>query len=215
MERDMERNLEKEMDVLQAEMADIKGLLQAVLAKQGSQGSQDGACGQKSGVVEIMRNMHPEEGLSSKMEELCTKAGAQRVTGMVTYMGVFSSGGRQSNWIRNMVDTDRLLKLVEDHTAEKVLRCLGNNDRLNILLAILKRPMSVAELVEECGLNSTGQAYHHMKTLLAADLIVEEHNKGIYAAQCHKVQGIIMLLAGISDMVDETYTVGSWEETES
>ena len=49
-----------------------------------------------------------------------------------------------------------------------------------------------------------------MKPLLAADLIVET-GKGIYVAQQHKVQGIIMLLAGIADMVDETYTKGCWE----
>ena len=30
--------------------------------------------------------------------------------------------------------------------------------------------------------------------------------------QPHKVQGIIMLLAGICDMVDETFTKGNWEE---
>ena len=75
--------------------------------------------------------------------------------------------------------------------------------------------MSVAELVSECGLNSTGHAYHHMKPLLAADLIVEDqknNNKGIYVVQPHKVQGIIMLLAGICDMVDETFTKGNWEE---
>ena len=54
-----------------------------------------------------------------------------------------------------------------------------------------------------------------MKPLLAADLVVEdEQQKGVYIIQPHKVQGIIMLLAGISDMVDETYTQGTWEVPE-
>ena len=54
-----------------------------------------------------------------------------------------------------------------------------------------------------------------MKPLLAADLVVEdEQQKGVYIIQPHKVQGIIMLLAGISDMVDETYTQGTWEDPE-
>ena len=54
-----------------------------------------------------------------------------------------------------------------------------------------------------------------MKPLLAADIIVEdEQQKGVYVIQPHKIQGIIMLLAGISDMVDETYTQGTWEAEE-
>ena len=42
----------------------------------------------------------------------------------------------------------------------------------------------------------------------------DEQQKGVYVIQPHKVQGIIMLLAGISDMVDETYTQRAWEATE-
>lgn len=51
-----------------------------------------------------------------------------------------------------------------------------------------------------------------MKQLLAADLIIEDvknNNKGVYIVQLHKVQEIIMFLAEICDMVDETYTKGS------
>ena len=36
-------------------------------------------------------------------------------------------------------------------------------------------------------------------------------SEGVYVIQPHKVQGIIMLLAGISDMLDETFTQGAWE----
>jgi len=161
------------------------------------------------------RNMHPDKRLSEKMEELCTLTDKKGVTGMITYLGVYASGGSQSNWIRNEVCTDDLLALIENRTAEKVLNCIGSNDRLNILLALLKKPMTVAEIVSECGLNSTGQAYHHMKPLLAADLIIEDANsKGVYVVQPHKVQGIIMLLAGICDMVDETYSKGTWDSNE-
>ncbi|HBI71688.1 MAG TPA: hypothetical protein DEG06_08805 [Lachnospiraceae bacterium] len=74
--------------------------------------------------------------------------------------------------------------------------------------------MTVAQLVEECGYNSTGQVYHHLKPLIAADLIaedVENADRGVYVVQPHRVQGIIMLLAGISDMLDPQYTQGDWE----
>lgn len=164
--------------------------------------------------VHVMHGMHPDSCLSEQMEELCCKTEEKGVSGLVTYLGVYNSGGRQSNWIRNGIPTDELLSLIESGVASKVLACIGNSNRLMMLLEILRGPKSVAELVEKCGFGSTGQVYHHMKPLLAADIIVEdEQRKGVYAIQPHKVQGVIMLLAGISDMVDETFTQGkgTWE----
>lgn len=154
-------------------------------------------------------NISPEKMIDQKMDELCTLADNRSLTGAITYMGVFSSGEKQSNWVKDGVNTDQLLTLAESHAAERVLGCIGNSSRLNILLALLKKPMSVAELLTECHLNSTGQAYHHMKPLLAADLIAEDSgSKGTYFVPPHKVQGIVMLLAGISDMVDEKHSKG-------
>lgn len=156
---------------------------------------------------------HPDSRLDSLMNELETGFEEAGKTGLVTYLGVYASGGRQSSWIKSRVCTDDLLGLIVNNTAEKVLRCIGSSDRLNILLSILKKPRTVAELVSECGFSSTGQVYHHMKPLLAADLITESESegKGVYIFQPHKVQGIIMLLAGVCDLVDETYTKGTWE----
>lgn len=216
----MERDYGMEIDKLQKEMIKIRELLQKFMHANVDTGTfptkPDKDAASTKGEIQVISDMHPHPQLSQQMEELCEYANAKGHTGTINYMGVFSSGGRQSNWIRNQVDTDGLLALIENHTAEKVLNCIGNRDRLNILLAILKKPQTVADLVTVCGLNSTGQVYHHMKPLLAADLITEDASgtgqKGIYIVQPHKVQGIIMLLAGISDMVDETYTKGNWEE---
>lgn len=165
--------------------------------------------------VHVMHGMHPDSRLSEMMEELCYKTQEKDVNGLVTYLGVYISGGQQANWIRNAIPADELLSLIESGVASKVLTCIGNTNRLAILLEILRGPKTVAKLVEKCGFGSTGQVYHHMKPLLAADLVVEdEQQKGVYIIQPHKVQGIIMLLAGISDMVDETYTQGTWEDPE-
>lgn len=210
----MERDYGKEIDLLNAEISSMKNELQELMEsiKSFVQGQAEQAESKPLKRVYQMMNMHPDKRLSEKMEELCALADKKDVTGLITYLGVYSSGGRQSNWIRNEVCTDDLLALIEDRTAEKVLNCIGSSDRLNILLALLKKPMSVAELVSECSLNSTGQAYHHMKPLLAADLIIEDANsKGVYVVQPHKVQGIIMLLAGICDLVDETHSKGTWD----
>ena len=78
--------------------------------------------------------------------------------------------------------------------------------------------MTVAQLVEECGYNTTGQVYYHLKNLIATDLVIEDNKnqgKGVYVIQPHRVQGIIMLLAGISDMLDPQYTQGNWEQSEN
>ena len=111
------------------------------------------------------------------------------------------------------VDTEDLLNLIKSDTAAKVLACIGNSDRLNILLALLKEPMTVAMLVEKHGYNSTGQVYHHLKPLLMADIIVEDKNaaKGTYIVKPQRVQGIIMLLKGIRDMTDIQLTKGELE----
>ncbi|MBQ3638358.1 MAG: hypothetical protein II953_08350, partial [Clostridia bacterium] len=66
-----------------------------------------------------------------------------------------------------------------------------------------------AQLVEKCGFGSTGQAYHHLKPLLAADLVREcsEHvsRKGFYEVSPHRVQGVVMILCGIADLTNGQY----------
>ena len=214
----MERNYEQEMDALREQMETLQqtvfsqlNALQAAVAEllPGKPSAEQGKH------VHVMKNMHPDSRLSALMEELCEKTGQQKGSGLVSYLGVYQSGGRQANWIRNAVPTEDLLSLIESGVASKVLACIGNTNRLAILLEILRGPATVAELVEKCGFGSTGQVYHHMKPLLAADIIAEDdQQKGVYVIQPHKIQGIIMLLAGISDMVDETYTQGTWEAEE-
>ncbi|MGI5894014.1 MAG: helix-turn-helix domain-containing protein [Candidatus Merdivicinus sp.] len=206
----MERNYGLEIDQLRKELAEIRIMLEDLLPVCNSCSDPKEAVNH----VQKMKNMHPDPSIMTIMDRLENHCGKSGDTGRMTYLGVFSSGGRQSNWIRNDVSADKLLKLIENHTAENVLACIGSSDRLNILLTILKKPMTVAQLVEECGYNSTGQVYHHLKPLLTADLVTEDKNapKGTYVIQPHRVGGILMLLAGIQDMVDPEFTQGNWEE---
>jgi len=119
-------------------------------------------------------NMHPDPNITNILGSLEDKCNNDEGSGCISYLGVFSSGGRQSSWIRHQVNADELISLVENGMEGKVLACIGNNDRLNILLAILKKPTTVAQLVEECGYHTTGQVYHHLKPLIAADLVIED-----------------------------------------
>ena len=203
----MSRDYGMEIDSLKEQLDTLQKMMESMIE------SNKTVKNERVGHVEKMKNMHPNAHVSACLDELENVTGENGQTGAITYLGVFSSSGRQSTWAKHCVNTDDLLNLIANNVAEKVLSCLGNSDRLNILLTLLKKPMSVAELVTECHLNSTGQAYHHMKPLLAADLITED-TKGIYIVQPYKVQGIIMLLAGISDMYDETYAKSNWEPEE-
>ncbi len=201
----MERDYGRELDDLKRQVEELARLLTAKQADPEEKPDYIGA-------VKKSKKMHPDPAVMNILDRLENTCGESGDTGKVTYIGVFTSGGRQSTWIQNEVSADGLLRLIEDNTAEKVLRCIGSSDRLNILLALLKQPMTVTALVERHGYNTTGQVYHHLKPLLAADLITEDKNaaKGTYIVKPHRVQGIIMLLTGIHDMTDIRYTKGDW-----
>lgn len=197
-----ERNYGAEIDALRNDINEIKELLKG--GKTEEEASEDMPHNVK--LVEKVKDITDDTVLESLMERIQDECEADGSTGRVVYTGVFASGGRQSNWI-GQYNTDQLLKLIEDRTAEKVLNCIGSGDKLNILLALLRKPMTVAQIVSEGGFNSTGQVYHHLNALIAADLVEEDDSsKGTYNVIPHRVQGIIMLLLGISDMLDERYS---------
>lgn len=206
----MEHDYSVDIENLKKDVEDLKALLMEFTKYRDDMDSANDNSDLKK--VHPMRNMHPDPKLSSIMNRLCKLTDTKDRTGSITYLGVFTSGGRQSNWIQNETNTDDLLKLIENKSATSVLQCIGNNDRLNLLLALLRAPMTVAMLVEKCGFNSTGQVYHHLKPLIAADIIFEEEHgeRGVYAVKPHRVQGIVMLLAGIADLVDIKYSQGNW-----
>ena len=206
----MDRNFAAELDALKQQMNDLQSALKQFIPTLSAYAT--GGPNPTVGHVEKMVGMHPDPNISAVLDQLENACGTEGCTGRITYMGVFASGGRQSTWVKNDLNTDGLLALIENRTAEKVLACVGSNDRLNMLLAILRKPRTVAELVSDCGYSSTGQVYHHLKPLLTADLVTEDkHQRGSYIIQPHRVQGVIMLLAGIADLVDGTYTQGQME----
>ena len=198
-----ERNYGAEIDALRQDINEIKELLKG--GKTEEETSEDSSEDKQysSGLVEKISDMTSDTVLAALMERIQNEREADGSTGKVLYTGVFASGGRQSNWT-GQYNTDHLLKLIEDRTAEKVLNCIGSGDKLNILLALLRKPMTVAQIVSEGGFNSTGKVYHHLNALMAADLVEEDlynNNKGTYIVVPYHFQGVIMLLSGISDML--------------
>ena len=214
MENDRER-LQREIDDLWMEVKGINKALEVLISRTEPQQEETPPESpvykmSREPHVQKMAGMHKDPNIMAildRLEDTCNETGC---SGRLAYVGVYASGGRQSTWIQNDVNADVLLRLIEEGTAEKVLACIGSSDRLNLLLAILRKPRTVAQMVGECGFTSTGQVYHHLKPLMAADLVVEdEHIRGTYVIVPHRVQGILMLLAGISDMIDCQYSQGN------
>ena len=206
----MERNFADEIDALQAQMAQMNESLQTMLRQLAPQlpPCATGGPNPTVGHVEKMVGMHPVPEVSAILDKLEDSCGENGNTGRISYMGVFASGGRQSTWARHDVSTDDLLNLVENRTAERLLACVGSNDRLQILLALLRRPHTVAALVSDCGFSSNGQVYHHLGSLVGDGLVTQD-KRGVYVIKPQRVPGLIMLLAGIADLADRTCTPGT------
>lgn len=168
--------------------------------------------GRTSGGIHKVSKKQWGENTANLLEELEDFCNEQQEMGALSYAGVFASGGRQSTWGRERVCVRELMELAENKTAERVLNCI-NGERLRLLLALMRKPMNVAQMIQEMGYGSTGQAYHHLKMLQNADLVYEaseEEGRGMYVARPYRIQGILLMLAGIADLVDEQYSKGEW-----
>ncbi len=220
----MERDYGQEIDKLKQELGEMREQLSSVLELLTASASELKGLGDQRkhdfdgrdyvGHVQKMRHMHPDSHINALMDDCENACGQDGDTGKITYLGVFASGGNQSSWVRKDVSGNDLLALAENGTARSVLACIGSQEKLNILTALLRKPSNVAQLVEKCGFGSTGQVYHHLKPLLAADLVSElngGHQKGYYQVSPHRVQGIAMILCGISDLTASRYGLSRFE----
>lgn len=149
----------------------------------------------------------PEEGLE-RAAALGKAARERQLLGLIEYYGSFSSNGRRAIWASEH-SADALLEQ-DDQAVSRVLAALGNPQRLQILKAILRKPRTAAELVRDLELGTTGQVYHHLRPLMAADLIRPADERGVYEFVPHRVQALILLLAGAQDALDTRYSKGEW-----
>jgi DNA gyrase subunit B len=203
----MTRDFGAEIDAIKEELREMRKLMLTNWDKEPIRVEPGG---------EEKRVLPPEgyEQLRTLRQQIVASTAANDSRGAVAYTGTFCSGNadetRQSIWA-SAVHAEDLLALNDNRMVEKVLASVGNNQRLTILLALLEQPLTVNQLVEKTGANSTGQVYHHLKPLAAADIINEE--KGVYSVIPYRMQGIILLLAGVNDLIDARYTHGDWKES--
>ena len=195
----MERDYGTEIDELKKDIAEIKEMLNPI---------------KEQVIVQTIRSSKMSEESKEKMgklKEWAKETGNE--LGVVNYYGFLELGNRGSYWGKEHCRVKELMKMSPEKISV-VLSSLGNQQRWEILCALLNKPMTVAQIVEEFDMKTSGKAYHHLNNLIAADLLEEvkdkNADKGTYAVKGHRVQGIIMIMAGVSDLIDPHYSNGEW-----
>lgn len=91
---------------------------------------------------------------------------------VIGHFGSVNVGGQPYSWWSILYDdaVPRLLATPEYRVAQ-ILSVLGSEVRLAILRTLLDGSKTVAELVAELRLGTTGQAYHHVRELERAGYV--------------------------------------------
>ncbi len=194
----MERDYGAELDEIRRDLQVIR----QQLAQSAADHDDRPDIGAPVGKVYRAPGLAQDKALNQVQRRLETECGQSGDSGRIAYAGVFTNGENQSTWSRESVSADGLLRLAGTPAADRVMRALGGPE-LTMLTAMLKGSRSVSQLVEDCGFGTTGQAYHHLKALLAADLVQEEPSapRGRYRVIPHRVQGVLMVLCGVADLL--------------
>ncbi len=106
------------------------------------------------------------------------KGAAEEGTSLVGHFEILDVGGQPSrNWSISWDDGVRDLFAIPCDQVANVLGVLGNEVRLSILRELMGGPKSVVELTETLGMQTTGQAYHHLKELQRAGYVAKKSGK--------------------------------------
>lgn len=175
----MTRDLGSEIDALKRQVAEIEQLIRQL-------GLERTVAGGTAGTEKPV----PVDSSGSAEDE-----------GAVFYSGQFRGKESRYMWEPQERRLAYLLGLNGDKAA-KILNALGHKQRLDILRAVLKEPLTGTEIVERLNMGTTGQLYHHLKALLGADLLVQEERGGRYAVPPHRTLPLLLLLAAVSDLMD-------------
>ena len=126
--------------------------------------------------------------------------------GAVQYAGAVSVGDRVVAWQMDRRWED--LTNVEPALVAPALAALGSAQRVQIVQLLLRRPATTAELTAALEGRSSGQLFHHLKELLAAD-IVYQPARGTYAIRDPHVIPILTVLSCALDVCGTTDTGAS------
>ncbi len=86
-----------------------------------------------------------------------------------------------------------------DAPAAAVLAALGHPSRIAVVRRLLTGPATARELVEAAGLSSTGQLYHHLRSLTTVRF-VEQDTRGSYRMPPSAVVPALVLMLAAADV---------------
>lgn len=87
----------------------------------------------------------------------------------------------------------------------EVLAALGHPVRLQIVRILLRGPANAADLHAAVGVGSSGQIYHHLKTLSSAN-IVEQQGRGDYRIAAKRVVPLLVSMLTAADIAGDLGT---------
>lgn len=121
--------------------------------------------------------------------------------GTVHYSGQMGNAEMRVRWEPQERRLEELVGMNSEKAA-KVLAALGHKQRLDILMEIMKEPLTGMELVERLNMGTTGQLYHHLKALTGADLLTQEERGGKYTLSNDRALPLVLLLAAVADVLE-------------
>ncbi len=138
---------------------------------------------------------------SRKLREIETQLADGEAQGGVSGYGSVRLPGangvsRVVRWQLENATTDSVVPTDLDHAAA-VLAAAGHRQRLAILIALLRQPMSVSELVSLLDLGTSGAAYHHLNVLQSVDLVTQQE-RGTFELAPEQVATVIGMMSALA-----------------
>ncbi len=150
-------------------------------------------------LADLERRVAALEGASTAHAATRTER-ADGAAGTVRYAGEVHLHG-DVNW-EIALDAGTALDL-PDEPRVAVLAALGHPARARIVRSLLTDgPRGTAALQEAAGLASTGQLYHHLRSLTHSGL-VEQDGRGSYRVNARAVVPVLVLLTAAADVAGQ------------
>lgn len=138
---------------------------------------------------------------SRKLSRLEEQAAANGARGLVSAFGTFRlpSPNGVERTVQWQVENASADSLVPDdlETAAARLAAIGHRQRLAIVVALLRQPSSVSDLVGALELGTSGAAYHHLNVLQGAGF-VQQPERGIFEIAPDQVGSILGILSALA-----------------
>ena len=181
---------------LESVRSDIRELAQAVWALRDELTAERAVAAAER---QRARAAHPDDG---PIERGTRAAGGGSISLTGTFAPEHDEAGRGVHWSLREQPVAELASGPTEARAQ-VLAAIGHRQRLAILLQLLTRPATAAELVRALTLGTTGAAYHHLNVLQAAGL-VEQRQRGRFAVTPMRIPLLVTILAAMSGEIEIT-----------